>query len=128
MNQAAADPATEGAPRGCTKEGFYGKKGGDGAVNKERNIILVLDTFSLGDEKGEGFQHADFLFLRWGVRRAHVTGDTTATVPASALWAADPFSPQVGDSVCGLMRGCIRHRAWKPAPRLPAWVCTAPSA
>lgn len=52
---------------------------GTGAVNKERNIILVLDTFSLGDEKGEGFQHADFLFLLWGEGRAHVTGDTTAT-------------------------------------------------
>lgn len=55
MNQAAANPAKEGAPRGLQTKVFTGRRVGTGAVNKERNIVLVLDTFSLGDKKGEGF-------------------------------------------------------------------------
>lgn len=56
MNQAAANPAMEGAPGGCTKEGFKGRVGGGRElITKKGNITLVLDTFPLGDEKGEGF-------------------------------------------------------------------------
>lgn len=73
MNHTASHLTSERLSKGFYKVGsFYRKKSMEqGSINKSKELFLVWETFSLGEEKGKGFNHADSLFLHWGIEGTH---------------------------------------------------------